>query len=127
MPPAKTRAGPAAHLVRGNHAESIALAHLQQHGLTLVQRNFRCPGGEIDLVMWQRQELVFVEVRYRRSEQYGGALDSVTQQKQRKLRVAAESFLAHNDALVFSACRFDVVAVRGAPSAYAVNWVVDAF
>ncbi len=128
------------HLRRGRAAENSALAHLQSNGLQLVARNYRCPGGELDMVMLERRELVFVEVRYRGSERFGGAAPSVDAGKQRKLRRAGESFLQHHPDLAFNGCRFDVVAVSGgggggggkgggdtASAEYRIDWIRDAF
>lgn len=95
----------------GDQAEDRALAYLQQQGLTLVERNFRCKGGEIDLVMQDRAALVFVEVRARSSASHGGALASITPAKQRRLIVAAQHFLQRHAQV--PACRFDVVAIEG--------------
>lgn len=94
----------------GDHAEDLALAHLQQHGLLLLERNFRCKGGEIDLVMQDGASLVFVEVRARASASHGGALASITPAKQRRLIVAAQHFLQRYDQT--PACRFDVIAIE---------------
>lgn len=115
-----------AHLRRGADAEDAALAHLQSRGLQLVQRNFRCPAGELDLIMLERGALVFVEVRYRHSDQFGGAAGSVDAAKQLKLRQTGEAFL-QTCAVQFTACRFDVVAVCGAGPAYTIDWIADAF
>ncbi|EJN09885.1 YraN family protein [Herbaspirillum sp. YR522] len=95
----------------GDWAEDQALAHLQQHGLALVERNFRCRGGEIDLVMQDGAVLVFVEVRARASASHGGALASITPAKQRRLIVAAQHFLQRQAHV--PACRFDVIAIEG--------------
>ena len=118
------------HLHRGADAEQAALEHLQSRGLKLLERNYRCPAGELDLVMFDRQELVFVEVRYRRSEHFGGAAPSVDAGKRRKLRRTGEAFLQQYPRLSFSACRFDVVAITGATVAapeYRIDWISDAF
>lgn len=95
----------------GDAAEDAALAYLQRHGLVLVERNFRCKGGEIDLVMRDGDELVFVEVRARASGSHGGAAASVTPAKQRRLIVAAQTFLQRY--AVPPPCRFDVVSFEG--------------
>lgn len=96
---------------RGNEAEDLALAYLQAAGLVLIARNWRCRLGEIDLIMQQHQTLVFVEVRYRRSARYGGAMASITPAKQRKLLLTAQYYLqrlSHTPA-----CRFDAVLIQG--------------
>jgi putative endonuclease len=100
---------------RGDAAEDRTLAFLQRAGLTLVARNFKTPGrggGEIDLIMRDRDAtLVFVEVRLRASDQYGGAAASVGWAKRRRLVWAARHFLARFEHL--PACRFDVLTWDG--------------
>jgi putative endonuclease len=112
----------------GDRAEALALEHLLRHGLTLVCRNYRVArgpnarGGEIDLILRERDgTLVFVEVRARASDSYGGALASVTMRKQQRLVLAARHYLTRLPHL--PPCRFDVVAVEGA----ALQWVRGAF
>ena len=116
-------------LQRGAHAERAALAHLRAHGLKLIAHNYRCAAGELDLIMLDARELIFVEVRYRKSENYGGALASVDGEKQRKLRNASAHFLQQASAFdkSFDGCRFDVVAVGGNAPHYQFEWVRDAF
>ena len=112
----------------GDAAEALALRHLLRRGLTLVQRNYRVArgprarGGEVDLIMRERDgTLVFVEVRARRSAAHGGAAASVTGLKQRSLVYAAQHFLARLASV--PPCRFDVVAVDGGD----VQWLQAAF
>ena len=112
----------------GDVAESRALAHLQAHGLKLVERNYRVAlgphrrGGEIDLVLRDRDgTLVFVEVRRRGSGGHGGAAASVGAAKQRSLLLAAQHYLQRFASP--PACRFDVVAVDGD----ALTWLKAAF
>ena len=112
----------------GDRAESLALEHLQRHGLALVCRNYRVArgprarGGEIDLILRERDgTVVFVEVRSRADPSFGGALASVTARKQQRLVLAARHYLAGLARL--PPCRFDVVAF----DAGAVQWVRGAF
>ncbi|MEA5098552.1 MAG: YraN family protein [Burkholderiaceae bacterium] len=105
---------------RGRVAEDRALAYLLRHGLTLVERNFRCKGGEIDLVMQDGGTLVFVEVRMRRSAGFGGAAASVTPAKQARLTKTAQFFLLRYPAP--PVCRFDVIAIDGDE----LKWLKDA-
>lgn len=116
-------AGPGhpAHLARGSAAEEQALAFLQGQGLSLVARNFRCRGGEIDLIMREGAEIVFVEVRARASSSYGGAAGSITARKQARVVLAAQVFLQKLSRL--PACRFDVVAFEGDR----LHWLRGAF
>ena len=96
---------------QGQLGEDRALAHLQSHGQTLVARNFRCKGGEIDLIMRERGGLVFVEVRQRADARHGGAAASITPAKQRRLVIAAQVYLLRLATL--PPCRFDVIAIDG--------------
>jgi putative endonuclease len=109
----------------GHVAENEALAFLAQNGLTLVARNFRCKGGEIDLILSDGgTEIVFVEVRLRRHSGFGGAAASVGVTKQRKIRIAAQYFLLKKyGARAWPACRFDVLALE----AQGLNWIKGAF
>ena len=114
---------------RGKLAEDRALAYLQQQGLSLVLRNYACRFGEIDLVMQERQVLVFVEVRSRRRPGFGGAAASVDKAKQQRLWRTAEHYLMCHGRPVqqgrpvqLPACRFDVVAIEGET----LSWMQDA-
>lgn len=121
-------AAPTPAKTRGEAAEDRALAWLTARGLLLVQRNYRVArgprarGGEIDLVMRDRDgTLVFVEVRARAGRQHGGAAATVTAHKQRSLMYAADHFLLRF--AVLPPCRFDVVAIEGDQ----VQWLQAAF
>jgi len=92
----------------GQDAEDRALAFLQRRGLTLVERNWRCRGGELDLIMCERDVRVFVEVRHRSSMDFGGALASITPAKCRRLQLAASLYL-QSQGLDQERCRFDAV------------------
>ncbi len=112
----------------GDEAEARAAAWLQAQGLVLVERNYRVargprsPGGEIDLVMRERDgTLVFVEVRSRAGDAHGGAAASVDARKQERVVFAARHYLLRFAAL--PPCRFDVVAIDGAE----VDWIRGAF
>jgi putative endonuclease len=94
---------------QGRDWERAALAHLQRHGLALVEENFRCKSGEIDLIMRDGATLVFVEVRQRASRTHGGAAASITPAKLRRLRTAAQYYLMRFAAV--PPCRIDVVAI----------------
>ena len=93
----------------GDAGEAQALAYLQGAGLRLLQQNFLCKGGEIDLIMQDGAALVFVEVRQRSGGGFGGALASVTPAKQRRLVHAAQFYLLRLKPL--PPCRFDLVAI----------------
>ena len=102
--------------------EQQALAFLKRQGLLLVCQNFYCRFGEIDLIMSDQDTLVFIEVRYRKNQNYGGATGSVTYQKQKKLIKTARHYLSQLDSEPY--CRFDVVAMS---EALPPQWIQDAF
>jgi putative endonuclease len=108
---------------QGRRWEQAALAHLQRGGLRLVEANFRCKGGEIDLIMRDKESLVFVEVRQRADRRHGGAAASITPAKIRRLVRAAQFYLQRFERL--PACRFDVVAIDGEQLDWLQN-VIDA-
>ncbi|OGS01684.1 MAG: YraN family protein [Elusimicrobia bacterium RBG_16_66_12] len=95
----------------GKEAEDLAAEHLQAKGFLVIERNFRTKVGEIDLIMKDGEEMVFVEVRARASRGHGGAAASVDGAKRRKVARAARVWLAARG--WDGPCRFDVVAVEG--------------
>jgi putative endonuclease len=110
--------------VLGQEAEDRACDYLQRHGLKLIQKNFSCPCGEIDLIMQDGDEVVFIEVRLRHHSYMGNALESVTAQKQKRLLKTALLYLQKKKWLDRVNCRFDVV---GMDSARNIEWVKNAF
>ena len=96
---------------QGRDWEQAALRHLQRHGLALIEANFTCKGGELDLVMRDGDSLVFVEVRQRADGRHGGAAASITPAKIRRLVRAAQVYLQRFPST--PPCRFDVVAIDG--------------
>ena len=111
----------------GAHYESLALAHLERAGLALIERNFNCRYGEIDLVMRERDVVVFVEVRFRSASRFGDGVDSIGAAKRAKLVRAAGAFLAEHPRLAGAACRFDVLAIAGDADAPSIDWRPNAF
>ena len=95
----------------GQLGEQEALAYLQQHGLELVETNFSCKAGEIDLIMRERGTLVFVEVRKRDGKLKGAAAASITPAKIRRITCAAQLYLSRFPRM--PACRIDVVTIDG--------------
>lgn len=96
---------------KGYHYENAALGYLQQRGLRLLVRNYRCKAGEIDLVMHDGAMLVFVEVRFRASVRHGKPHETVDARKQARVRKAAQYFLLCHPHLQSCDCRFDVLAL----------------
>lgn len=109
----------------GNLAEQQACQYLTQQGLILVCHNYRCRLGEIDLIMQDVENLVFVEVRARSSSVYGGALASVTTAKKKKLIRAASLYLLEHKLFDKVATRFDVLSIEGSLST--ITWLKNAF
>ncbi|MEQ8482933.1 MAG: YraN family protein [Pseudomonadales bacterium] len=116
----------APHLQTGRWAEQAAARFLAGQGLVPVDRNFRCRHGEIDLVMADGDELVFVEVRFRADERFGAGFETVTHAKRRRLTTAARVYLSRHHAEQ-RPCRFDVVSVTKRNYRPEIHWVRDAF
>ncbi|MBE2259549.1 MAG: YraN family protein [Candidatus Accumulibacter sp.] len=106
-------------------AEGLAARFLERHGLVVIARNYRCRGGEVDLVCRERRTLVFVEVRLRRSASHGGAAASITTAKQTRIALAARHYLASHAGRDVD-CRFDCI-LLDALSEAAIEWIRDAF
>ena len=112
---------------KGQDAEHQACVYLQRQGLQLLEKNYQCRQGEIDLVMQDpaHNSLVFVEVRQRSQSRYGGAVSSVTEKKQAKLRLTALHYLQHKAPRANA--RFDVVAIQGTAATQQIEWIRNAF
>ena len=110
-------------ILRGRHAENLAALFLQQQGLKVIARNYRCRFGEIDLIARDGITLVFVEVRMRASDHFGSAAASITAGKRHKLLRTARHYLA--GVTRTPACRFDALLVNGADNS--VEWLKNAF
>lgn len=111
----------------GKKAEQQANDFLQAHGLTLVEANFRTRFGEIDLIMQDQADIVFVEVRTRNRIDYGSALESVSQSKQKKIIKTALSYLQQKKQLDKIGCRFDVIAIDNLNPIKPIEWIKNAF
>ena len=124
----KTPAPLTAKKQAGNQAEALARQFLQQKGFDFHSSNFQCKTGEIDLIMSDRDMLVFVEVRYRNDSSLGSPLETVTRAKQRKLMRTAQFFLQQNCGNRWPPCRFDVVGISGTlHDSPVIDWIPNAF
>lgn len=104
--------------------EMRARRYLERAGMRFIAANVTVQGGELDLVMQDKKTWVFVEVRYRRNDAFGGAAASVTFRKQRRLLHAANVWLYMNNmSFDTSSCRFDVLAITGSQ----LEWLPNAF
>ena len=115
-------------LLRSSNANGVkyeqqALAFLKQQGLLFICQNYYCRFGEIDLIMSDQDSLVFIEVRYRKNQDYGGATASITSRKQQKLIKTAKHYLSQLDNEPY--CRFDVIAID--EKSTQPEWIQDAF
>jgi putative endonuclease len=110
----------------GSLGEDLAAAYLKKAGYEIVERNYRCPAGEVDIIAREGNALVFVEVKSRRSGDFGEPEESVDARKQRRLTKVAFHYLngrgGRNEAV-----RFDVVSVRMGPAGSCFEIFRDAF
>jgi len=110
---------------RGDVAEVLACRYLEARGLVLVTRNFRCRLGELDLVMRDGPQVVFVEVRSRVNRRYGRPIETITPTKQKRLLRAAAYYLQKTACT--APCRFDAVGITSENGVDTVEWINNAF
>lgn len=111
-----------ARSVAGARAEALAAAFLAARGLTIVERNFRCRRGELDLIARDGSTLVFVEVRLRTRRDFGGAAASITATKRARIAAAAGFYLTRLQRT--PPCRFDAVLLDALDPAR-IEWLKD--
>ena len=111
----------------GDYWESVACEYLKKKKLIKIKRNYHCKAGEIDIIMTDKQTLVFVEVKYRKNDDWVSALESVTKTKQRRIIKAAQMFLLQNKKFDDWNCRFDVVSIQGDKNSPEIDWIENAF
>ena len=110
----------------GQKGEDLVAAYLADCGYRIVERNYRCVFGEIDIVAWEGNTLVFAEVKSRRTETYGAPQLAVGREKQHKISKIALNYLSEKN-LSHHPARFDVVAVRLSPTGARIELIRDAF
>lgn len=110
----------------GLEGERIASAFLEKRGYEILERNYRCRRGEVDLVARDGGVVVFVEVKARTSDRYGDPELAVDLRKQRKISVAALDYLVRND-LMDADARFDVVVIKWEGKAPTLSLIQNAF
>lgn len=111
---------------KGKAGESAAAEYLASSGITILDRNFRCPPGEIDLIAKDGKTIVFVEVRARQADGICSPEESINFYKRKRLTRAALWYLKQRG-LLNSMARFDVIAVRWNGEEPEINWIVNAF
>jgi putative endonuclease len=109
----------------GMRGEALAAEHLERLGVRFLARNYRAPGGEIDLIGESEGVLLFIEVKWRRSEECGNAAEAVTSLKRRRLVRTARTWLSENAGSSNRPVRFDVVAIHEEP--FRIEWIEGAF
>jgi putative endonuclease len=110
----------------GQQKENQVCDHLISQGLQLIMQNYRCKLGEIDLIMKDKDTLVFIEVRHRKQNDYGNGLESITKTKQRKIIRTAQHYLQTHELDNKFSCRFDAV-ITGQTTSQQFLWIKDAF
>ena len=111
----------------GNAIEQLAKNYLQKQGLQAAEDNYYTRRGEIDLIMWDHDTLVFVEVRYRKNSHFGNGLESITRKKCLRLIAAAKAYLQQKKMYNSTPCRFDVLAVQTTQDTFEFHWEKNAF
>ncbi|MCP4790278.1 MAG: YraN family protein [Gammaproteobacteria bacterium] len=112
----------------GDWAEKLAGQHIQQAGWHIVARNFHCRGGELDIIARQDNIISFIEVKFRRSQAMGGAINSITFQKQQRLGHAAQRFMQNHPQYYRLHGRFDLICVYGRPKGQVeLQWLTNIF
>lgn len=96
---------------KGDKGELLAEKYLKKQGLKPIKRNYRCKMGEIDLIMSDGNDIVFVEVRIRSNKNYASGAESVTLSKQRKIIKTANLYLQNNPEKYNNGSRFDVISI----------------
>jgi putative endonuclease len=112
---------------RGKHAEDTACRYLIENGLRLVEKNYKCRGGEIDLIMQDNNSIVFVEVRYRRNNRFGSGAESVIKRKQNRIILTALHYLQSHKKSAALASRFDVISIQAGSGNADIQWIQNAF
>jgi len=111
----------------GFKGEELAVQYLKKKGYKVIERNYRCQWGEIDLVARDKETLIFVEIKSRSSSEFGLPQDAVDRFKQKKLIQVAKAYMAEHRLQETVPARFDVVAVQLTPSGPDIELIKDAF
>lgn len=119
----------------GKQTEHAAKKFLQEQGLILIAENYFCRRGEIDLIMKDNEQLVFVEVKYRRNNLYGSGFDVVTPQKQKKIIHTARHYLYKQGLSEAISSRFDIISISPkntkdkatSKQPFTIDWLKNAF
>lgn len=111
----------------GASLEGIAAKYIEDKGGTVIERNFRCKGAEIDIIARDDKYICFVEVKYRKNNKYGGPQAAVNYAKRQKICMASGYFLLTKGLDESTPIRYDVIAILGDENSYKINWIKNAF
>lgn len=112
---------------RGRWAEQKALKYLLTKKLKLLDKNFRSSFGEIDLIMRDKNIILFIEVRYRSNNRFHTALESISKKKCERIISTSHQYLSENRSASQLDCRFDVVVLSGSQETPTIEWIKNAF
>lgn len=107
----------------GAKKECLAIDYLKANGISILTSNYRCKIGEIDIIGYDKDTLVFFEVKYRATPNKGYASEAVGIQKRRKICRVSDYYRMVNNIGEYNACRFDVIAI----DANRIDWIKNAF
>jgi len=111
----------------GARGEDLAVQYLKKKGFKVIERNYHCSAGEIDLIAREKNTLVFVEIKTRSSSDYGLPQDAVDRFKQKKMIEVARAYMAEHHLTEDILARFDVVAIQLTPTGPDIELIKDAF
>jgi putative endonuclease len=112
---------------KGLQYESLAKQHLQRQGLKFFQQNYHSRFGEIDLIMLEADTVCFIEVKFRKSQDFGGAANAIPYSKRQKIIKTAQIFMSENQKLARRAMRFDALILQQIDQDININWIQNAF
>jgi putative endonuclease len=111
----------------GSQAETLAASYLAKQKVKILTRNFHCRFGEIDLIGLDQEILIFVEVRYRKNENYLAVVETIDQRKCKKIITTSEYYLNKQRKHQSYFCRYDVITITGALDKPVIEWIKNAF
>lgn len=111
----------------GRAAEKHACLYLQKQGLKLITQNYRCFCGEIDIIMRDKEDIAFIEVRLKSRTDYGHPIETINRTKQKKIIRTATHFLQKKDLLYKVCSRFDIIAIERSADKWQLEWIKNAF
>jgi len=114
-------------LSKGRFAEDLAFDYLLKSGLKPLARNYRCPRGEIDIIMQHDETITFIEVRYRKNDHYISTIETIDKRKCKHIIETSQHFLQANRKAAKYPCRFDVIALTGNLTKPDIEWIKNAF